>query len=577
MGFFKNITSSKLIRHITLHMIIIELLCILATSFACYFVLWPRLKDTAINSTVNTTDEICSQIDNYITNLTDASLFIADSNELKNALSAYHHKKTSQNYNLVCLALNSLCSKMSNIRSTIVTTDDGNSFNSITNITAKDQQIVELFQDSSFKSSFSGIYTLDTQPETYALCYMYRRPIQNVTYNFYFFYKVNSIINTATRLSAGYFDCFALYEIPETIFYSQNMHDPFNEYIKSSENSAYTDVIAQDGGYYFTHAANSYNWCFTAYASNSTINAPVIQIFFLVLLFGIIFSTAALSLTIITISRFIAPLNQLNGTMLTVAEGNLNIHSEIHTGDEIENLSKIFNTMLDSINKHIEFRITAENKEQRMKYNLLIAQIDSHFIGNTMSTINSMARKDMMPEIIEANTALIKIIQDCLRVKTYAITDTIEQELDILRQYLIIERLRYKNDAQLIIEVPNELLHYEMPKSILQPIVENSLLHGLMDLETGKIEGLITLVIFLKNDLLNIEITDNGKSVDLAKLMILNSMDDYMDYANDRGKHIGLINIRKRLTYIYNGKATIEFHNKEGFSVIIKLPILSEG
>lgn len=145
-----------------------------------------------------------------------------------------------------------------------------------------------------------------------------------------------------------------------------------------------------------------------------------------------------------------------------------------------------------------------------MIYNLLIAQIDTHFIYNTMSIINSFARQGKTQEIITANSALIKIMQNCLRVKTIDVTDTVEQEMDVVKQYWIIENMRYENEVELLWDIPKTLYKENIPKNLIQPIVENCLFHGLVDEETGVMMGTITVLMRKTDNYLQLRISDNG-------------------------------------------------------------------
>ena len=196
--------------------------------------------------------------------------------------------------------------------------------------------------------------------------------------------------------------------------------------------------------------------------------------------------------------------------MQEVVKGNLNCYSSIQTDDEIGDLSNVYNKMIDSLNRHIETILRYQEKEQKMIYNLLIAQIDTHFIYNTMSIINSFARQGKTQEIITANSALIKIMQNCLRVKTIDVTDTVEQEMDVVKQYWIIENMRYENEVELLWDIPKTLYKENIPKNLIQPIVENCLFHGLVDEETGVMMGTITVLMRKTDNYLQLRISDNG-------------------------------------------------------------------
>ncbi len=207
-----------------------------------------------------------------------------------------------------------------------------------------------------------------------------------------------------------------------------------------------------------------------------------------------------------------------------------------------------------------------------MKYNLMIAQIDSHFIYNTMSIINALARKNKTKDIIAINSALLKILQNNLRVRSTDITDTVEQEIDLVKQYWIIENMRYDNHARLFWDVDPKLYSALIPKNLIQPIVENCLFHGLMNQDTGSIEGEIHIFMEQTPEQFMIRISDNGHGIPEEKLRFLNNPGELTAQISQRGKHIGLSNIRQRLEYIYKGTAKMTIESDQGTIVTITLP-----
>lgn len=259
--------------------------------------------------------------------------------------------------------------------------------------------------------------------------------------------------------------------------------------------------------------------------------------------------------------------------MQVVASGDLNCYSDIQADDEIGDLSGVYNLMIDNLNQHVESIIDYKDKEAKMKYNLLIAQIDSHFIYNTMSIINSFARQGRTEEIVSINTALSKILQNCLRVRDIDVTDTISQELDVIKQYWLIENMRYNNHAELIFDVPEEIMDTPIPKNLIQPIVENCIFHGLIDPETDIIQGAITITFEKTDQYITIRISDNGVGIPDTTLDFLNQPGKFIENFNERGKHIGLSNIRQRLEYIYQGNAKMKIESRGGTIVTMILPL----
>ena len=144
----------------------------------------------------------------------------------------------------------------------------------------------------------------------------------------------------------------------------------------------------------------------------------------------------------------------------------------------------------------------------------------------------------------------------------------------MVKQYWIIENMRYENEVELIWDVPETLYKENIPKNLIQPIVENCLFHGLVDEETGVMIGTITVLMRKTDNYLQLRISDNGCGFPPELLLFLNNPGEFTEKLNERGKHIGLANIRQRLHYIYGKEQdVISIYNDHGAVVEMHLPI----
>ena len=127
---------------------------------------------------------------------------------------------------------------------------------------------------------------------------------------------------------------------------------------------------------------------------------------------------------------------------------------------------------------------------------LLVSQIDPHFIYNTINSINYLARKKRCEDIVKVNSALIAILKDRLRVNDIQITDSVANEMKIVNQYIVIEKFMYDGNLEVEWDIAPELMEEQIPKNMIQPLVENSLFHGLIDEESGEFCGKIIITVF---------------------------------------------------------------------------------
>ena len=168
-------------------------------------------------------------------------------------------------------------------------------------------------------------------------------------------------------------------------------------------------------------------------------------------------------------------------------------------------------------------------------------------------------------DIIEVNNALIAVLQDRLRIKEYNGFTTIEQEIEMIHQYSIIQQKRYNNNISFIYEISAEVSQVYIPKFILQPIVENAFNHGFVT--EGYKNGEISISIYQKNDKLYLSVRDNGIGINPEKLKELNNA----NFTFNNGKNFGLYSINERLKFYYGESYRIKFSsdNEYGTETLI--------
>ena len=570
--------DSRIVQKVVRQILLLEVISLMITVLLSYILLWPRLEKDAIQRATSTNAEIASQINTSVTNMADASRYIVTSNELKDSLNEYYKNPGQQYYHRVCLSINNLITSLTSVRGVVLEDTSGIRFNSVTNLRNEDfaildSQLYEQTKNNDYLKNYSSIYTVQSRTNIYSMAYIRNYYIGSRNYTLTLFYNVNPLVSTVNNLSSATFNGSALTDFQGQIFYQTEAFAKADSAGQAPLVYSYKPYEKHSSGYYFYNTVESTGWNMVSFMNRRTLYASFTELFAMTLLLCMTLCILTIFFVIPAISRIIRPIHELSQIMETVAHGDLNSYSDIHTNDEIGDLSNVYNQMIDSLNQHIEALLDYEAKESKMKYNLLIAQIDSHFIYNTMSIINSFARSGKTKEIIAINTALTKILQNCLRVRAIDVTDTVSWEMDIVDQYWIIESMRYDNEALLLWDVPETLKNEHIPKNLLQPIVENCLFHGLMDADTGIIRGTITVTMNKTDTDFIICIADNGVGISEPTLTFLNQPGEFMEKLNERGKHIGLSNIRQRLDYIYHGRARMTIENRGGTAVTMMLPL----
>lgn len=215
--------------------------------------------------------------------------------------------------------------------------------------------------------------------------------------------------------------------------------------------------------------------------------------------------------------------------------------------------------------------------EQKMmlaqaEYNMLKAQVNPHFLFNTLGTIRALVRTS--PEHARAR---IKDLSDFLRRSLEHGTDLtpLSEELEIVRSYIRLEKSRFGDRIQVREEVSESVLEYLLPVFSLQPIVENAIKHGLSSKREG---GRLTICIYESESILYMEVTDDGVGISEARLQAIREFDGTSS-RDTKGAGIGLNNVHKRIQVAFGPEYGLQIVSQEGKGTTVKvlLPVLQKG
>lgn len=266
------------------------------------------------------------------------------------------------------------------------------------------------------------------------------------------------------------------------------------------------------------------------------------------------------------------PINNLINDMSKVGKGNYTIEKTINHFYEIDSLSNSFYSMvneLEILHKQIE---KAHRETLMREIEALRFQINPHFMCNTLNSIRMMAMIAKNDAIKRMSTSLMVIMEDNLNGTSSF--STVEHELKNIESYIYIMQVRYGNSFKFEKEIENTILDYSIPSMLLQPLIENSILHGL---RTKEIDGRIKLIIKQKNSKLIIKIFDNGIGANKNRIkQVLNQKNEHSKGFN----HIGLRNVKRRLDLLYKNEAKMKIISREKeenkasfFLQIIEIPL----
>jgi two-component system sensor histidine kinase YesM len=268
-------------------------------------------------------------------------------------------------------------------------------------------------------------------------------------------------------------------------------------------------------------------------------------VFYLVLLI------AAIGFSVIAawaISRSIyIPIKRLHNVTTTITKNDLQALMTRDHVDEITELGLSFNIMIGKIRELLDAKMKEQENLQKAELRALQAQINPHFLYNTLDTIIWMAEAQKTEQVIEIVSALSSFFRISLSKGRDWIT--IKEELERIKSYLTIQRMRYRDIMDFRIEADEEVLNNTILKLILQPLVENALYHGIKNKRCG---GIIVVRARQKNETeILLEVEDDGIGFTPEKLIQLQAEldDDSGEIKLESGFAIGNVNKRIRLYY----------------------------
>jgi two-component system sensor histidine kinase YesM len=264
------------------------------------------------------------------------------------------------------------------------------------------------------------------------------------------------------------------------------------------------------------------------------------------------------------------PLGQLLTSIKKVQTGDLTQQVNFTGEDEIGELGQGYNAMVAHIKDLIERVYKLQIREREAELNALQAQINPHFLYNTLDTIFWKAEKNHMPEIGEMVYALSRIFR--LSLNRGNELTTVAQEKELIEYYLVLQQIRFQDKLTYQLEFDEEILELTIPKLVLQPFVENAIIHGIEGLETS---GHIRITGKLINGQITFQIIDNGVGMTKEKVEQILSAGHHLE-TNPTTVSGGyaIRNVLERLELYYQSNYQLIFDSLpgQGTTVVIIVP-----
>lgn len=355
-----------------------------------------------------------------------------------------------------------------------------------------------------------------------------------------------------------------IYHPDASLYYDNTLNTQFY--------SIYRNRILQDAkNIYAYYESQCTGWTTVGVISKNVLKKDVVHIRNQTILIGLLVFFIALFVSMVVSNQITKNIKQLRDTMKLVENGDLSAIPKIDSEDEVGELSKCFTNMMVKINDLMENIKEHEKVKREIELNALQATINPHFLYNTLNTIKYLADGQNIRNISEVTTSLITLLHITLGKGSEYIT--IQEEVEYVKAYLNIQKYKYSNKFTVVFDVEDEVLNYKVIKMILQPIVENALIHGIEPLDHS---GVISIKIYKEEDNVKFRVTDNGVGMSKEQIEQLLS--------NDNNKHfrfsgIGIKNVNERIKLFFGKQYGLKIYSELDLytTVEVEIPILKKG
>lgn len=281
---------------------------------------------------------------------------------------------------------------------------------------------------------------------------------------------------------------------------------------------------------------------------------------------------AAILLAYIFSANLLAPIEKLQTAMNRVQQGDLSVSITDNYQDEIGEVTRNFNYMLSEIKNLMENVKNKENLKRLAELKALQAQINPHFFSNTLNTVKFLAKVQKADNIENIVTSLIQLFHMAMGKGEDLIT--INEEIEYITNYMNIQEYRYLNKFKINYDIEPKILECRIPRFLLQPVVENALIHGIGPMDG---QGIIVIKGFVYEGDIKIIVTDNGVGIAPEKLEVL--LNEGAKNSAKSLNGLGIVNVEERIKLYFGMQygLSIESIPRLYTTVEITLPAIKQG
>ena len=276
-------------------------------------------------------------------------------------------------------------------------------------------------------------------------------------------------------------------------------------------------------------------------------------------------------ISVIISKQITKPIVKLSDSMSMVEHGEFDKASvPVEIDNEIGMLSRSFNVMTEKIHSLMEQNVYEQEQKRKSEMKALLSQINPHFLYNTLDSIIWMSEAGKNDEVVLMTSALAKLLRQSISNEKDQVT--ISEEIQYVKSYLIIQKMRYKDKLEYSIDVSPEIMNVQIIKFALQPLVENAIYHGLKYKDT---KGNLYIKGYKEDDVAILTVSDDGIGMDDKVLEHI--FDEAMK--DNKSNGVGVPNVQKRLKLYYGDEYGIAYKSRkgEGTEATITVPLYNKN
>lgn len=348
---------------------------------------------------------------------------------------------------------------------------------------------------------------------------------------------------------------------PKTAFYDLSFRNEF----KTGRNWRLAKIDDKQALIWNSRSKNGqFFWLGTVYIDMIVENIKAIT--FVTIGIGLASFLFCVILSIVITNSISRPIWSMVKTMQKVEEGKFDVRADVNSGDEIGFMAGRFNDMIKKIDELFHTNLEKQDRLRLAELHALQSQINPHFLYNTLDSIKWLAKLNGIRDIEVIVIQLGKLLKNSINNQSEM--TTVGESLEIIDSYLTIQKIRYSDRFEVRMAIDPSLRDCRVPRLIIQPIVENAIIHGI----EKKIEpGRLTIKVSRAGTDLRIEVADDGVGIDAARLR---QIQRELEQDQRKVQNIGIHNVNRRIKLCYgeNYGVSIQSEVGKGTTVVLTMP-----